>query len=273
MSLVTNLISYYKLEADGTDSVGNNTLTGTSPTYTTGKIGNGGSFASASSQYLNGSNYTGSSSWSCNFWFNPTTNQDQTVVSKDDVATKRIFSFSFSATNVILYMWGTGQNFHQTTSAAHGMSTGTFYMWTGVWDAANNLVTLYKNGASFATFALAGNESADTTSNNLTLGRQNAASPIQYTAGKIDEVGNWSRALTSAEVTSLYNAGSGFQPALISVSETSTGTETYSAVKGQYVTATDTATETETYSIGSVATGWTNQSKSAVGSWTNLSKS
>jgi hypothetical protein len=211
MAIKDNIVSYYKLESDGSDSVGSNTLTGTSPSFSTGKIGNGGAFTAASSHYLNGSSFAGASSWSCNFWFNPTTNIDTEPVSKDDVSTKRIFSFSFSATQTILYAWGTGQNFHQTTGANHNMSTGTWYMWTGVWDAPNNVLTLYKNGSSFATFSLSGNESADTTSNNLTLGRQNGGVPARYTNGKLDEVGVWSRALTSAEVTSLYNSGNGLQ--------------------------------------------------------------
>ena len=211
MALLTSIVSYYKLQSDGTDSVGSNTLApGTAPTYSAGKIGNGASFASASSQYLNGSTFAGSSSYACNFWLNPTTLPSSfTPVSKDDVSTKRIFNPVFDATNLTLFAWGAGQAFHQTTGAAHGMSTGTFYMWTIVWDAPNNLVTVYKNASSFATISLSGNESADTTSNNLTLGRQNNAT--NYTNGVVDEVGIWSRALTSAEVTTLYNAGSGNQ--------------------------------------------------------------
>lgn len=61
MSLLTNIQAYYKLESDGTDSVGTlGTASGTAPTYNAGKIENGGSFASASSQYLETAAYAGS---------------------------------------------------------------------------------------------------------------------------------------------------------------------------------------------------------------------
>lgn len=213
MALTDNIVSYYKLESDGSDSVGTNTLTGTNPTFTTGKIGNGASFTATSSQYLNGSTFAGSNDWATNFWYKPNSiNTNQYVVSKDDVSTKRIFGFFHdNANQMTLFAWGTGQAFHQTTSAASGMSTGTFYMWTAVWDSANNVVTLYKNASSFATITLTGNQVADATSNNLTLARQNAGTPGLYTNGMLDEVGHWARALTSAEVTSLYNAGAGLQ--------------------------------------------------------------
>lgn len=206
----SSLVAYYQLESSGSDSKGSNTLTGTAPTFTTGRFGNGGSFASASSQYLNGSTFAGSSSWSVSFWYKPgVTNADQYLVSKDDVSTKRIFGFLHdNANQMTLYAWGTGQAFHQTTSAASGMSAGTWYMWTGVWNATNNLVTLYKNGASWQTFALTGNQSADTTSNNLTLGRQNAGSPGLYLNGMLDDVSIFSRALTAREIQQIYQGRS-----------------------------------------------------------------
>lgn len=208
-ALGTNIIAYYKLQSDGTDSVGTvGTISGTSPTFTTGIIGNGGSFASASSQYLESSTFAGSDDWTFNFWFNPTTNQSQNPITKDAVAgSNRIYNLSFSATQATLFAWGTGGNFHQTTAANHNMSTGSWYMWSATWDNANNVVTLYKNCVSFATITLTGNEKANANSVALDIGRQAGGVPTGYVNGKIDEIGLWSRALSSTELCQLYNGG------------------------------------------------------------------
>lgn len=208
MALSTNCDGYFKLEADGTDSVGTlGTATGTAPSFTTGKIGNGGSFAVVSSQYLETAAFVGSTDWSVNYWINPTTLISDVAVCRDLVAGgARVFSIVMSALQITLYAWGNDNLFHQTTTANHTMSTSTWYMWSAVWDSANNLVTLYKNASSFQTITLTGNEGADLTSTKLSIGRSGDAT--QYYNGIIDEVGYWSRALTSAEITTLYAGGS-----------------------------------------------------------------
>ena len=50
------------------------------------------------------------------------------------------------------------------------------------------------------------------------LGTRGFGGASQYFAGTIDEVGIWSRALTSTEVTSLYNGGAGFQYPFVTAS-------------------------------------------------------
>ena len=208
MALSTNCDGYFKLESDGTDSSGTlGTASGTAPTFTTGKINNGASFASASSQYLETTAFTGSNNYSANFWYKPTTLSVQVLLCRDLVSgSARIFSVVISATDITLYAWGTGSAFHQTTTTAHSMSAGTWYMWSVVWDAPNNLVTLYKNGTSFATITLTGNQTAETTSTKLSIGR--SGDGTNYTNGMIDEVGYWSRTLTSSEISQLYAGGS-----------------------------------------------------------------
>jgi len=205
MALIDNCDGYYKLEADGTDSSGAiGTISGTAPTFNTGKIGNGGDFASASSQFLESAAYVGGTSWTFNIWYNPTTNATNNPISRDLVSgTSRVFNLSFTA-NATLFGWNASGSFHQTSGAAHGMSTGTWYMWTGRWNAATNVMSLFKNGVSFQTVATTGN--AEDTSVKLSIGR--AGDGTGYTNGKIDEPAIWSRAATDAEITTLYAAGS-----------------------------------------------------------------
>lgn len=203
-------VAYYKLDessGNASDSIGTKTLTNNnSATYSAGKINNGVNLASASSQYLRNASVSGYTSWSVSFWFKPTTNQDQIPVTLDDVGSNRIFQFFFNATQVNVSGWTSGGTQKNTSLTNHGMSTGTWYFWTATWDSAGNL-TLYKNGSSIASVATTGNNKA--TSSTFNIGR--AEDSTYYTNGSIDEVGYWSRALTSTEVTTLYNLGNGLQ--------------------------------------------------------------
>lgn len=209
-ALCDNVTGYFALEADGTNSIsgGIGNATGTSnPTYLlAGIIGQGGTFASVSTQWLETNNFAGPSSYTANIWYKPTTNVVNNPLTRDLVSgANRVFNLSFSATQVTLFAWGEPAQFHQTTTADHLMSVATWYMWTIVWDAANNLVTLYKNGASFATITLTGNEAAENSSTKMSIGR--AGDATGYSNAVIDEVLFATRAFTSTEVTTLYASG------------------------------------------------------------------
>lgn len=207
MALGDNALAYYKLEADGTDSVGTvGTISGTAPTFSTGKIGNGGSFASASSQYLESAAFVGPTSWGINFWYKATTiPTNNTPVCRDLVSgTSRVFNVVFSATQATLYGWNASGGFYQTTSTNHSMSTGTWYMWTAIWDVGNTRMRLYKDGSLFTSVAITGN--AEDTSVKLSVGRSGDAT--NYVNGIVDEVYFRGSPFTDAEITELYNSGS-----------------------------------------------------------------
>ena len=201
MALQDNCTGYYKLQADGTDSVGTlGTATGTAPTYTTGFIENGGSFASASSQYLETATYVGGTSWSFSLWINPTSLATYNPITKDKVTgTERCWNLSMSASDITLYGWNASGTFYQTATTAHSMATGTWYNWIGVWDATATTMYLYKNGTLFTSVSITGN--AEDTAVKLSIGR--AGDATGYTNAKLDEIGIWSRALTTTEITAL----------------------------------------------------------------------
>jgi len=85
------------------------------------------------------------------------------------------------------------------------LSTSTWYHYVVTWDGAN--VIVYKNGSVETTQANSASLQAEAT--NFAIG----GTPVnsQYINGIVDEVGFWNRALTSTEVTALYNSGAGFQ--------------------------------------------------------------
>ena len=78
------------------------------------------------------------------------------------------------------------------------LSNDTWYHFVFTYDGST--MKLYQNAS------LIGSESAD---GNIISTTDPFAIGGDYYYGKIDEVGAWNRALTGAEITSLYNAGAG----------------------------------------------------------------
>lgn len=86
------------------------------------------------------------------------------------------------------------------------MSTGTFYHAVVTYVGSGNAWILYLNGTTYNASGATPNTSVAA----MAIGK-NIVNNVQYFNGSIDEVGIWSRELTSGEVTSLYNAGAGLQ--------------------------------------------------------------
>lgn len=85
------------------------------------------------------------------------------------------------------------------------LSAGTMYHVVIVWDHDDHTLEVYVNAASQGTDT-SGSAVAQVTWNDpFRIGRNEYA----YWDGLIDEVGFWSRKLSSAEVTALYNSGAG----------------------------------------------------------------
>jgi len=122
--------------------------------------------------------------------------------------------------NTNIWEWGTGSSerlgiwtwdndFHvklkdQTLiTSAHGLSTGTWFHLANTYDGST--LTLYLNGSSFAT---ASHSSVSTTPvGNLKIGRDSSAGSAYYWDGKVDEFAFWDVALSSSDITSVYNNG------------------------------------------------------------------
>ena len=70
----------------------------------------------------------------------------------------------------------------------------------------NGSMRMYFNGTEYST----GNDEGNHSSTGMfTIGGNQTHSPYNYFRGLIDEVAVWDEALTAAEITALYNAGSG----------------------------------------------------------------
>lgn len=220
MSLITNLVSYWKLDessGNATDSVSSNTLTNNNTvTYSAGKINNGANFVSASSKYLsiadNASlSITGNLSISAwvNFSSTPSSGNYYAIVSKLNGSPNYSYAFNLynNAGTLSLYF----QNSTNGTAVTQGLvawtpTTSTWYHISAVYTAAAGSVSFYVNGVQQGSTQTGLGTSIFDSTSLFAIGFYDGGN---YFDGSIDEVGIWSRALSADEVSQLYNSGIG----------------------------------------------------------------
>lgn len=218
MSLVDGLVAHWKLdETSGSraDSFGLNALTDVATVgTTTGKFGNAGAFlASASESFsiTNPTEFEGYSRFSVNMWIRPTAtglSGERMLMSRWQHSVNNQFMLTIGATTIGAYMGHTTcNNFnYDSGSAVHGMSAGTWYMVTFVFNAGR--MTYYVNavnlGNSTHTATSIQNCAAD-----FHIGARHAAIAGDWYDGDGDEMSFWKRALTDADVKALYRSGEG----------------------------------------------------------------
>lgn len=218
MALTTNLVAYYKLDessGDAADSSGGGfTLTNVGTCgFAAGLINNAADGGSANTtkrfEIANNLGITGGDI-TISAWINITT-------APASGALQRIFQQNDSTNDIEYYAiyknnGGTLQLFFER--ALNGVADNSFTsnqdLGTGTW---KHIVLTYDgtqvegflNATSLGTVASVGVGVGDT--DNFAI--MGAVGGTQNLKGLEDEVGVWSRELTGAEITSLYNAGAG----------------------------------------------------------------
>ena len=205
---------------DSTGQTGPNLTDFNNITSTTAKVGKGALLVAASSQYLytndpspyiEGQNLSpGTSDFTMSLWLKLNTiafSGLQYVVfdgasSNGDPG----FGIRINTAGQFLPIVGDGTTRYSCNSVV--LSTGTWYNVTVVMTRSANMV-MYINGSSSCSVAISASSGANIlhTSSGLALGGVGVAA--EYVDGIMDEVGIWHRALTTTEVTDLYNSGSG----------------------------------------------------------------
>lgn len=227
ITLKTNLISYYALdETSGSivDSHGTNTGT-TSGTVTQNQAGKLGQSINLNGGFVDTGNITalnGVDKLSAFMWMKmPTVTTDNTLIAKWDYATQGGFAFQTGDGSGIeckltfFYaksLTDTGSNKANVTSGLN-MAANTWYHVGFVYDGTQSTdatkLKIYLNASSKAlTFSSSPPTALQSPSATLKIGKFGGSLPRLFT-GNLDEVGIWTRALSDAEVTSLYNSGSG----------------------------------------------------------------
>jgi hypothetical protein len=230
-SLPSGVISWYRAEGNGADSIGSNaaTLSG-SPSTVTGYVGQALSF--------NGSNYMSAAdsaslrpaSVSLEAWVNFTSLPAiGTIVSKT-VGTGNLNSYS------LWYQGGALNGIAGGSGAAVSYSwaplTGTWHHVAYTFDSSGGAQALYIDGAQVAGGTNAVSISYD--SHPLMIGAEVENESVQFGfPGVIDELALYSRALTAAEVQNIY----------------------YASASGKCVPAATDLTVTPTVAPSSVAAG------------------
>lgn len=227
MALATNLVAYYKLdEASGnaTDSTGNgHTGTNTSVTFSACKINNG-AYVNGSTAKLDIGNVNGTGNTAITFagWIKvPSgsgTNTDKTIVGYNAWNATGQFTFHVSSLttgpvhtdNLWLYVYGDssgdGANLAYMSSTSIVADTWTHVAVT--FDSTAKVIKYYING------------SLDTTSptyttlpalnlSSISLGDWFPGGGDRSLRGYEDEIGIWTRVLSSTEIASLHNSGAG----------------------------------------------------------------
>lgn len=222
--LLTSLNGYWKLdEASGnaSDSTANaRTLTNTSASFTTGKLNNGASLGV--NQYFARGDDSGIGNGHCSasMWIKPSSlpASDMSGYNNGNI----FFAVSNTTTHVSFFFGLIREGGVQKVlinrqrqlaengaiSYVYTTSTSVFTHMAYTFDGTT--LTLYINGSSVATYNVTGLSGTGGPTTNQTSVGGDAGDYDRNYAGVVDEVGLWSRALTSGEVSSLYNGGNGY---------------------------------------------------------------
>lgn len=212
MALTDNLVSYWKLDessGNAADSVGGQTAVNTNATYAAGKINNAAILDAASSAKM-------------------VVTQSATVNFAGDISVQAWVRVKTAAT-AFGGLIDKGRDGYNGWSLCHGetstrfsfkcrvgntnkivtapgnYSEDTWYHLVGVHDRTN--LILYINGTA-ASAAASGVRNTNAVDINFAYANDTAGG---YQDIDLDEVALWNRALTSDEVTELYNSGAGLQ--------------------------------------------------------------
>lgn len=220
-ALITGSVGYWKFDENtGTtaaDASGNGN-TGTLSTISAGSIPtwinpakiNAGLNFNGSSAYVNIPDATilnPSSGVTYNAWVRGSSfpNAYNTIMHKGIPGPTYVEYYVKSNGKIAMYL-SNGASYDGT--GATTLSANTWYMVTLTYDTTQGLIG-YVNGSSDGSFA-SNTSTPVPTGSPLDIGRDSQTAGRLW-SGDIDEPGVWNRALTAAEVTSLYNGGSGLQ--------------------------------------------------------------
>jgi len=230
MAIIDNLVSYWKLDessGNAADAHGANTLTNNNTvTYSAAKINNGANLALASSQSLSisdaaqtGLDITSDISFSlwCSVASSMGAGEDRTLVGKRlNTGNQRSYLLEYSENSGALRLrlqlssdgTDTGSTAEILTVTAFDLGTSTLHHVVCTWKASTKTMTAYMDGSVVNTAIGTIVGSIFNSTSSFALGAWQTET-LWFWDGQLDEVGIWSRELTSAEVTTLYNGGAG----------------------------------------------------------------
>ncbi|MDP3723084.1 MAG: LamG domain-containing protein [Candidatus Omnitrophota bacterium] len=219
-SLTTGLLSYWKLDEGGgtsvRDAVSVNDGTATNgPTWTTsGKLGKALSFDGTNDYVsLSPSSFpSGATPRTVSVWLKTATVADQLIFSYGTVANTQEWQL-FVGTGTGCGVEGGGNALGTITLGTSGAGNGVCGVQTVTDNVWHHVVGVY-DGTTIKIYIDGVLKNSGPRTSNLglsyaTIGGGYPNAPGYYFNGTIDEVSLWSKALSAAEITDLYNAGAG----------------------------------------------------------------
>lgn len=207
-TLLTNLLSYYQLESNSTDFFGAVNGADTSITYNSGngKVNNGAGFSSSRINF--GNNFDpGAGAFSVAFWFkSASTGNYQYLFGKSQSSAATSWEVRITNSEKLQANFSVGTDSDSATGAT-SVTNGAYHLCIVTRDASGGgNITIYLDNVQEAQVA---QFFATTISSafNASAGVDDAAH-FAFT-GAMDEIGVWSKALSSQERTDLWNAGAG----------------------------------------------------------------
>lgn len=222
MALTDNLQQYYAFEGNANDSVGSYNGTATNVTFGApyGKISQGGDFSYSNSIIQTGGSFGSTGSFQLWFKLDSLSSESTLFVgNQNSNGSNNYFGCSIPTNGSLLLYHGASNNALQTTTGLVTTSTWNHLVITqngsGIKCYLNNTERTLSGsfgGALSSTFWFSNVSSI----NQFCIGALKRGSQF-YPGfdGGIDEVGYWSRGLTSGEVSQLYNGGAGLAYPLI----------------------------------------------------------
>lgn len=258
MALTDNLINYWKLDessGNAADSVGSLTLTATtSPTYGAALINNG--LVGNSGGYLRNSASNSSlgtaTAWTINCWV---------WMSSTPSGVNDYFFGMCDTTNQLeydIYYREDGALRLRGERVKHGvaavkvesvttLSTSTWHMLTFTFSTSQ--IELFLDGVSVGTTATSGTGSSGGTAGTSIGATAAGAQPIR-TNVKTDEYGIWTRQLSGAEITSLYNSGAGLAYPFITNLSLNITADSTAIGESKTIVEADTINKTDSSAVG-----------------------
>jgi len=275
VSLLTNLISYWKLdEASGTrvDSHGTNDLTDNGSVGSgTGIINSAADFESSTPQYLSHSDNSDLSTGDIDFtfacWLKPESVAGNMVIAGKSTAASGgeewILRYNLLADRFRLTVQG-GSTYTEIDANSFGFPVVGSWHFVVIWhDSVNNLVGISVNAGTPDTASHTAG--VNDGSGPFQIGKY-PNDPSQYWDGLVDEAGFWKRVLTSQERTDLYNSGSGLAYSAFGGGGGTDGTATVSTATTTWAATSPALTGSATVLPASLDALW--QVRTATGTGT-----
>lgn len=199
-----NLVSYWKLDGNSTDSKGIYNGTDTAITYGTqyGIFGQGASFNGSSSYISYSSKVMPIGAKTVSFWFKTSyTGNYQQFYDDCNCGTAAGSTILTNKTTGILRFYSYNR---YDVGTPNNVCDGMWHHFTGTWDGTTNtgMVKLYIDGILVNTGTASSTESVAATYNSM-IGRRNV-DIMYYLNGNLEDISIFNRALSYTEVQELY---------------------------------------------------------------------